>query len=239
MNEFARSADVERYRDIVRRVQEADRKDDKRRKDKKDNEDKERDAGEDAALEIMAFATAAELERFDVTMTHYHDATYEALLENDRLTAEAQRELQDMLDRAYTLPDGRRVFESEDGIRVFDEFGRELDADTVTAEEIDDGLPKWEALQTGRRDYDLLINDRKAIIEYQLKLDEAEERRSEGGLTSDELRAIENELAESMPDSVRNELAAELRPTVNAEIAQPEGIAPIAAAAPIRDVPTF
>jgi hypothetical protein len=203
--DFARSAEPERFREMMRRAQEETRK--------KDKEEKaEAEAGAEAALDVLIMATANELAAFDVTVNHYETATYEALIENERLLDLVRREQEQMLEKAYTLPDGRKVFESEDGLRVFDTEGNELDASVITPEEIEDWRPKYEAFQADRDELAALEAQRAEIIAYQERLALAREQVEDGDISQADLAELERDLAAEMPDAVRNELPPELRP---------------------------
>lgn len=108
-----------------------------------------------------------------MTTAHYQEAAYEAVVQNEQLLSKAREARQELFDRAFVLPDGRRVFESEDGIPVFDEHGSELDPSTISADEIADARPKYEELV--RRDVAIsdLTNERAELLAYQQKVDEA------------------------------------------------------------------
>jgi agmatine/peptidylarginine deiminase len=240
--EFAKSADIERYREIVRKVQEEAKRDRKQRDDKEKEKDREERRAELSELaDVMVMASAVEVEAFHVTLDHYDTATYEAIIANEELLASLYRERDDMLAKAYVLPDGRRVFESEDGLRVFDEFGTELDASLITPEEIEDWRPKAERFQSNDSQIDDALSERSRLVEYQQQLDEARERAKEGEITAEDLKALEQDLTEDMPDAVRERLLPEHRPPApRAEIAQEPDRTPVAAQrAPIHDAPTF
>lgn len=216
MAEFARSADAERYREILRRVQEETKKRDR------ENLKAERD---EETLQLMeafvVMATESDLIEFGVTLDHYDTAAYEALLKNERLLDEAREDLREMYEKAYVLPDGRRVFESEDGIRVFDENGTEISPEEISAEELGDRLPTWEMWKQGKETEQSLIEDRAAIIEFQNDIVDARERVEAGEMTKDELDELKSTLEANMPDSVRAELPAELQPAAP-ETAEPD-----------------
>ena len=203
--DFARSAEPERFREMMRRAQEEARKKEKQEK-------AEADAEAEATLDLLIMATASELAAFDVTINYYETATYEALIENERLLDLARREQEQMLEKAYTLPDGRKVFESEDGRRVFDAEGNELDASVITPEEIEDWRPRHEAYQEKNDSIEALVAQREEIIAYQERLALAREQVKDGEISQAELKEIERELAADMPDAVRNELPPERQP---------------------------
>jgi hypothetical protein len=201
--DFARSTDVERYGEIIRRAQQEARK--------KEQEERA-EAGAEDILDMVIMATSTELAAFDVTINHYETATYDALIENERLLEIVRQRHEEMLEKAYTLPDGRKVFESEDGLRVFDADGNELDATVITPEEIEDWRPKHEAFQADRDELADLEAQRAEIIGYQERLELAREQVKDGEISQSDLDALEQELAADIPDAVRNEFPAELQP---------------------------
>ena len=116
------------------------------------------------------------------------------------------------LSRAHRLEDGRRVFKTEDGQRVFDEFGTELDRETIDPNTIDDNAPRWEAYQPLMLEEARLEAQRASLIEFQDKLDDARERSSQEDFTVEELESLEAELEADMPPSVAQFLPADMQP---------------------------
>lgn len=209
--DFARSADAERYREILRRANEEIRKrDDEARKDARDDELEHLEA-------MVMLASDADLAEFGATLNNYDRATYDALIENERLMEESRERLKEMFERAHVLPDGRRVFESEDGIRVFDERGTEIAPDLISAGDLDDALPTWEAWNAELRAEKALEDDRTAIIDFQEEVAGARERVEAGELTQQELEDLKSSLSEQMPDSVLAQLPQAQRPALDAE----------------------
>lgn len=76
-------------------------------------------------------ASDRQITAFRVKLDRYDEKTVEALMENRVALEEVQKRLDDMLGKAHVLPDGRRVFKTQDGTRVFDETGLELKADVI------------------------------------------------------------------------------------------------------------
>lgn len=210
--EFARGADAERHREIVLRHQEDLRL--KREKDKKTEKDREdrMDALEDLAFAVMA--SQPEIDAYLVTTAHYQEATYEAIVQNEQLLTAIRREKQTMLEQAHVLADGRRVFESEDGIRGFDEFGEELDPSEIDADEIADWRPKHESFQALKEEEAKLVEEKAELLEYQGKVDEARERLEAGDISQKEFEAMQQDLADDMPDRVRENLPDEFKPAM-------------------------
>lgn len=217
--EFARSTEAERYREILRRANEEAKK-----RDRDDVE--ERKASDDVALfqAAIELATPTEMHEFELTLVHYDNAIYDALIENEKLLDEERQKLVEMYEKAHVLPDGRRVFESEDGLRVFAEDGTELSTETITPEEIEDWLPKAEAVFAQRDAVEGLVEERGAILAYQTAVSDARELAEGGELTKDELADLKKSLEEKMPERVREHLPDDYEPSQDAVAEQPETV---------------
>lgn len=194
--------------------------------------DRRQDAQGDEA-ELMDFAmvmvSASELETFRVELDSYDTATIAALQENERELAAVRERLDGLLLKAHVLPDGRRVFKTEDGTRVFDEFGSELDLTVIDPDLIENSRPRWEAYKPDFERVRELTEERDEILEYQQKLDAARERIDAGEISREEFDEMRDELKTAMPDAVRAqvpELAAEV--TVDPDLAAPSSFGPAA-----------
>jgi hypothetical protein len=160
------------------------------------------DALLDAAVAVV-MAADSDIESLQSDIGIYQTATVEALQANENELIEARRKVQEMLDKAYVHPDGRRVFKTEDGLRVFDEDGNEIRADQISPDEIDDMYTKWEAYQRETENLERVESEREALINYQTKLDEAQERLEKGDLTQAEFDKLQDDLLNEMPETVR------------------------------------
>jgi len=152
----------------------------------------------------VALATATQLTIFTARLDTYDTATVEALMNNDRQLGEVRERIQNMLLEAHVLPDGRRVFRTRDGKQVFDESGRELGPDVINADDIDREKPVWEDFRDLRDSKARLEYERRELLEYQQKLDDARTRVNEGNLTKDDLDRMDKDLEKSMPKTVRD-----------------------------------
>lgn len=204
--EFARSTQSERYREIMRRAIE-----ESRRQEREDERSKDADEVEEA---VAVIASEAALAEFTAELDAYDTATVEALTANQEAIEATRQDIQQMLARAEVLPDGRRVFKTNDGLRVFDEFGHEITDDLVDPEQIDDAKPKWEAFQSLNSDFDALSEQRQQLLDYQQKLDDARDRVRAGNVTENELADMRKDLTADMPASVQTLLPDELKPDV-------------------------
>lgn len=140
-----------------------------------------------------------------------------------------------LLERAYVMDDGRRVFRTEDGTQVFDEFGDEVSADELDPAEILDSNPVWEEFRPHLESKIELEAQRETILDYQQQLDEAREALAEGEITEAELEEIETRLTETMPDAVRARLPEDHPLVINSELAQQAAADPTVSSGPSLD----
>lgn len=165
-----------------------------------DREQAEEDFGDLAAITML---TSTEVATFRAELDTYETATVVALQENEQRLESAQKRLDELLMRAYVLPDGRRVFKTQDGTRVFDETGAEVSPSVVAPDQIGDQHPRWEEYNPRRAEVNRLEAERQAILQYQLRLDEARERLNSGNMTREEYDRLRGELRTEMPEAVR------------------------------------
>lgn len=93
----------------------------------------------DMALSIVSAEVIAD---FRVELDTYDEATTAALQDVVERLDIAQQRVDDILEQAHVLPDGRRVFKTKDGLRVFDEHGVELAPSEIDPDEIADHLTR-------------------------------------------------------------------------------------------------
>lgn len=183
------------------------------RKKEAEEREKKREQGNEAAQDAMfdyvtaVLASETAIQSFTVKVDAYQAATVEALMENEEQLRRVSEELQILLDQAYVLPDGRRVFKTEDGIRVFDEHGvevRDIDPDTI-----EDWRPHWEKYQNPFERKAGLVEEREKLFEFQKIADEADAEianAKEEGIAQDRLDELEKRLADEAPDVVKHKL---------------------------------
>ena len=183
-----------------------------------DDRVEDQDAFMDFAFSFV-IATDEQIAAFTVKLDTYDAATIEALMENERALEQVREELRIMLDKAYVLPDGRRVFKTEDGTRVFDEYGEEIsDFDPAL---IEDWRPHWEEYDAKTDEHRVLEQERRELLDYQGELDEARERAAEDGLTEAELEDLELRIEQDMPDAVKRHLTGEHSPAPDDDKPEP------------------
>ena len=201
-----------RYRDIDferRRAREFAKAREARER-REDMEDRADDAVSEFASAVAAGtpASAERIAEFDAKLTQYDAAVVTALMENQELLDAASERRDAMLDQAYVMEDGRRVFRTEDGTQVFDEHGQAVSATEVHPDTIGPARPSWEAFRTEQQAIQLLEAERSELLDYQQSLDEAREVLN-GEPTVEELDAIEAALEDDMPDTVRRHAGLE------------------------------
>jgi len=176
---------------------------------------------------LAAFATsvivASELDILHVVakLDVYDEAVIKALEKNRIATDELMLQLADvdvriqsMLDRAYVMEDGRRVFLTRDRTQAFDEHGTEVPRNELDFDLVPHTTPTWEDVSTAiserneiRQDYDRLTQERADILEFQEKVDAARDRITEGSMAKSELDDLDAELADAVPPSVKAQTA--------------------------------
>lgn len=149
------------------------------------------------------------ISEFRVQLDDYDTVTVEALMENQAAIDAVQERIEAMLQDAHILPDGRRVFKTKDGMRVFDEHGQELPPEIIDPMTIDDMKPRWESFSADMNEWERLMQEREQLHDYQAKLDDARERLDSGEITQDELDKLKTVLAEDVPVAVREKLGLE------------------------------
>lgn len=110
------------------------------------------------------------------------------------------------------LPDGRKVFKTEDGRHIFDESGAEVKG--VDPATVEDWRPRAEQFFDLVEKRDALTVERQQLHDYQAELDEARERAGEDGLTKDDLDDLERRLADDMPEAVKRHLSGDHAPAL-------------------------
>ncbi len=148
-------------------------------------------------------ATATQIEKFEIKLDSYDEGIVIALMENQELLDTVRNDIAAMLAQAYVLEDGRRVFKTEDGKQVFDEFGTEVQAGEVDPLQIDDSRPSWEAFSAKNDLEQSLEAERAQIFEFQEKVDNARELIAEGEISEADLEALDADLLDAMSATVR------------------------------------
>lgn len=195
--------------------------DDRKRRDREEKKERDQRIEDDLGV-ILAVVTTAEVQAFRVELDAYDVATVEALQLNEAELAQVQDKLEKLFAEAHVLPDGRRVFKTEDGARVFDEHGAELPAEEIAPQDIEDWRPKWETVNGVIQERKALERQRTEILEYQQKLDDARERLDAGDLDRKEFDELRKDLKAQMPDAVRAQLPeAEKKPAAPEAAALP------------------
>jgi hypothetical protein len=201
--EFARRAAWRRDHERLVR-DDLKRKEDEDRKRGRDNDEQH-----DALIEFIAvvLATDAQIDSFAFEVDRYETATVDALQENERQLKAVNEQLEELLTQAYVLPDGRRVFKTEDGTQVFDEFGKEIDASLIDPDMIEDWRPSWQRYEGPFKARFEMMEERDELLEFQQLTDEVdaeiEEAKRSGGMRSDRLEELKEKLAGAAPDAVK------------------------------------
>lgn len=175
-----------------------------------------------------AMATDIQITAFETKLGRYDEATVTALMENQEALDRVRVRLHDLLERAYVMDDGRRVFKTEDGTQIFDEFGREVGRHELDFDAITPDRPSWEEYQPHYHKRLELETQRRKLLEFQEKIGTAREKIADGEISESELSELEAELDKTLPPSVRAHLpgfdSAENAPDLKTGFASPAGM---------------
>lgn len=197
---FQRGADREAHRRAVLQHRE------NQERERKLKQDEHRNDASDMVDFAAAMITTEQANAFRTELDAYDTATIDALFANEAALDAINDQLEAVLLQAHVLEDGRRVFKTEDGTQVFDEFGHEVDADTLLPDEISDTRPTWEQFSDLLDRRETLQAERGDLLDYQAELDEARERLDSGEMTQDECDRLRERLADNAPEAVRARL---------------------------------
>ncbi|MEM1396629.1 MAG: hypothetical protein AAGH38_04165 [Pseudomonadota bacterium] len=190
------------------------------------------------AMDMSPPASTLQIAAFDAELTTYDTALIQALMENEQLMEAVKARLEVLFGRAFVMDDGRRVFRTEDGTQVFDEFGEQVLTEELDPDLIPENAPTWEEVQPDLQAKDALAMEREALAGYQTKIEAAREELVEGEITEEELKALSDDLLKTMPDVVRAKLpedhpaklewdqTAEAEPAIAASLIGLGGFAP-------------
>lgn len=190
------------------------------REDRDKRREQQRAEGQDELIDVMAGAlVAAERQTaFTMKLDRYDTATVQAFTVNETKLELARAELETVRLEAHILPDGRRVFRTEAGDRVFDEAGVALDMEIIAPDEIGPHRPSWEIYLDKRDTVQAFEAEREELFAYQDKLDDARDRLDDDEFTEAELNELEVELDAAMPDAVRAQLGFKASQNLNDEV---------------------
>lgn len=180
-----------------------------------------------AFASAVVMATSTQIEKFEVKLDSYDEATVIALMENQELLDAVNARIDALLDQAYVMEDGRRVFRTEDGTQVFDETGVEIEASVLDPNLIGRGRPTWEVFSAEKDTQQALVVERTDILEFQEMADAAREQIAEGKISEADLEALDADLLDAMPASIRDHVAG-LEPATPAPDLTVEATAPTA-----------
>jgi hypothetical protein len=155
------------------------------------------------------------VEQFDLLQTEideYQLATVEALIVQEKLIEAARESLNQTLEQAYVMEDGRRVFKDRAGEKVYDVDGNELEAEMISADDIPDHHPRFEDYWEKRQSLERLEQEQGELLDYQSQLDRTEHRLRQGDVTGAEFDDLREALQQNAPDAVRRQIDGSTRP---------------------------
>jgi hypothetical protein len=172
---------------------------------------KEKEEKETKEFEQL-LATSEQIAAFNNRLDDLDTKNVHCLMENGEALDKIHEQLRNMLENAYVLPDGRRIFKTEDGRHVFDEHGAEVARETIDPELIDRHHTAWEAFNATKNAEAKLQTERHEMLEFQTKIDDARARVDKGGMSKKDLDALGADLDANAPPGVRQKLGLERLP---------------------------
>lgn len=169
------------------------------------------------AVEVV-IATKQQIRDFEIKLEQYETATVTALMENQKQLDVVNTQIKEMLNQAYVMEDGRRVFKTEDGTQVFDEKGKSVSRNELNYNVIGLEHTTWESYKGANDLRDQLEAQKEKILDFQETLDETRERVSEGDIFVEELEEMDAELLDLMPDTVKTHVSGVDTPTVTTDM---------------------
>lgn len=152
-------------------------------------------------LELLA--SAQDIARLRTKIDLLDRASLEALRETDEKLDKARENLERTRDNAYQLPDGRKVYRTEDGKTVYDDRGNQVSPTAITPDAISEESPIWEMRQRAAERVEDLETQRQDIQDFRSRLDRTGKRLDDDNITQDELDELDKELESGMPAAVR------------------------------------
>lgn len=195
-----------RRREEARHNAFADMEWDETRRKKEREEQRKHDAAWQDLMWAAMLASREEIADFTTKLDRYDAATVEALQENERASCVVRKRIDAALAGAVQLPDGRHVFKTADGTRVFDEHGKAVSSHDIRPEDIPDSRPPFESYQADRQSHDALAKEREELLAFQSRLDTTREKLDRKDLTREELKALDKDIDAAMPLQVRKEI---------------------------------
>lgn len=157
----------------------------------------------------------ARLNSYETKLDAYDVAITKALIENQELMDVLLAYRGEYLSAAYVLEDGRRVFKSEDGNLVKDEFRVVVGLEEIDPREIPDHHPTTETFfgnedaiantkeerQNLHQAQDKVDQSREQIAAAREKIQIARDRVEAGDLTVEDIDSLDADLLDAMPPS--------------------------------------
>jgi len=167
--------------------------------------DKEAQDEFDDLIQVAVLATTEHVVQLQNRLDDYERQAVERILMLQQQRDQKLAERETLLEAAHTLPDGTRVFKTEDNQKVFDEHGTEIGADILSPDQIGDDRPKWDQFSDIEGDIETIDDALAETITFQEKIEELRNQSEGEGLTRDEMDALEQKLDDIVPESFREE----------------------------------
>lgn len=164
---------------------------------------------EAAESEFLALGQVAiEASSEAITLFENDLSTYEALTVEEIMRLQSQldallEEREALLANTHVLPDGRRVFKTLDGQRVFDEHGVEVGRDVIHPDMIGDDKTRHEAFLQNGSAIERTRQRLDSMHEFKGELDGIRDELGDKPITVERLEELRERLESSAPVEIR------------------------------------
>ncbi|MCV6575106.1 MAG: hypothetical protein OIF58_05160 [Cohaesibacter sp.] len=196
---FLRRARLKRDQEFHLQRERQQTKDRQERHDQDDNLD---------ILLTVAMATEQEVAVFRARLDDYEERATKHILALQRKLDQEMVEKNAMLDQAYILDDGRRVFKIHDEQRVIDEFGQDVSPDIIVPDEVPNHHPDGKLFIGTLNSLSKTHEALEKTIKFRDRVNEMQDEVDQGKISKDRLQELEQEFEDIMPDILKTENAA-------------------------------
>ncbi|GAA6210958.1 hypothetical protein NBRC116602_06980 [Hyphomicrobiales bacterium 4NK60-0047b] len=182
----------------------------------------ERDEDFDMFMTVV-LASQDDIQSFQNILDEYESKATERILDLQNQLDQQLIKQQEMLNNAYVLPDGRRVFKYKNTDKIIDEFGKKVSSDVIDTDFIPDHHPDGETYQSTFDNISKTREQRKEAIEFRDRVNEMQDEIDQGKVSEDRLNDLKSEFDDIMPDSLRPEEHVQPeKPSVNTTASEVE-----------------
>ncbi len=154
-------------------------------------------------LAQVLMATDDAIAQFRNKLDEYQETVMQRILDLQNKRDQLLTERSALLAGAHVLPDGRRVFRSEDGLTVFDENRNTVSPDLITPSEISDEDTSRKEFLANADKFDAIDKELDEAVTVLEHIDDMQDRLDEGKITASQLDDLKTRLDGLMTESFK------------------------------------